>query len=173
MCVCVGGGGSWEDNIWICFSWCAVVAATAQRGQAVGFIFSRYTASPPRGSDRLVPGPSRPQNFQPCCSRWRINKQFFFLLLAPAHILRTATVFFYFGGQRGAAVLRKWRGIFRTQNTTGLRNRAERKKTYNRHIQVSSESEQSRCNLPSWRGWMAGYLAGYQCFCIIKPLPLR
>lgn len=61
------------------------------------------------------------------------------------------------------------------QNTkyNWFEEQGRKKKTCNRHVQVSSESEQSRCNLPSWRGWTAGYLAGYQCFCIIKLLPLR
>lgn len=173
MCVCVGGGGSWEDNIWICFSWCAVVAATAQRGQPVGFIFSRYTASPPRGSDRLVPGPSRCQNFQPCRSRWRENEQFFFLLLAPAHILRTATGFsiLVVSVERRFSENDEAFSEHKIQLVWGTGQKE--KKTCNRHVQVSSESEQSRCNLPSWRGWTAGYLAGYQCFCIIKALPLR
>lgn len=35
-----------------------------------------HIVQPPRSSDRSDPGPSRCQNLQPCCSRWRKNSGF-------------------------------------------------------------------------------------------------
>lgn len=70
---------------------------------------------PPRGCNRLVPGPSRRQNFQPCGS------MLFFFFWHRYIFLELQTFFFYFGQCR-AAVLRKLWGIFRTKNTTVLRN---------------------------------------------------
>lgn len=172
VCLCGRRGGSEEDNIWICFSWCAVVAATAQRGQGVGFIFSRYTASPPRGSDRLVPGPSRRQYFQPCCSRWRKNKQFFFFFFWHRRIfleLRLGFLFWWSAWSGGSQKMRH----FQNTKYNCFEEQGRKKKPCNRHVQVSSESQQSRCILPSWRGRLAGYLAFNQCFCIIKLVPSR
>lgn len=144
-------GGSWEDNIWICFSWCAVVAATAQRGQGGGFIFSRYTASPPRGSHRLVPGPSRRQNFQPCCSRWRKNKQVFFFFWHRRIFLELRLFFLFWWSAWSGGSQKMMRHIQNTQYNC-FEEQGRKKKTCNRHVEVSSESQQSRCNLPSWRG---------------------
>lgn len=51
---------------------------------------------PPRGSDRLVPGPFHRQNFQPCCSRWRKNRQGFLFFFWHRHVfLELRTVFLF------------------------------------------------------------------------------
>lgn len=52
---------------------------------------------PPRSSHRLVPGPSRCQNLQPCCSRWRKNRQgFFFSFFWHQHIFLELWTLFLF-----------------------------------------------------------------------------
>lgn len=95
---------------------------------------------------------------------------FFFFLLAPTHILRTATGFsiLVVSVERGSQKMMR-----RFQNTkyNCFEEQGRKKKPCNRPVQVSSESQQSRCNLPSWRGWLASYLAFNQCFCIIKLVP--
>lgn len=131
VCLCWGGWWSCEENIWICFSWCAVVAATAQRGQWVGFIFSRYTASQLSASSRLRQIGTwtlLPSELSAMSQQMEGKQAGFLFLVLHWHIfLELRPFFFYFGGQRRAAVLRKWWGIFRTQNTTVLRNRVEKK----------------------------------------------
>lgn len=93
-----GGWWSYKENIWICFSWCAVVAATAQRGQRVGSIFSRCTASHLSASSQLpqIGTWTLPLSEPSAVLQQMEEKQagfFLFFFLAPAHILRTVNTF--------------------------------------------------------------------------------
>lgn len=97
----------------------------------------------------------------------------FFFLLAPAHILRTATGFSILVVSVERRFLENDEAFSEHKIQLFWGTGQKEKKPCNRHVQVSSESQQSRCNLPSWRGWLAGYLAFNQCFCIIKLVPSR